>query len=411
MSGYRFSWVLFVAPLAGLLAGLIWLVHLHFESGQAYPQRSSLRADPLGSKALHDAYAEVSGLEVSRNFVPFVQLRELPSNATLLLLNLRGGAFHQLADFDVIVDFVDRGGQLVIALNPDAVAYEYLDDEDELRNPEAEVEDGSKRVNPGHTRRPRNKQESIWGGLSLRHGSHAGGKAVRIIDSGSAGGLPVELPWREGGVLVEWDDEFWSPLYQIEDEVVAVERAYGSGRIVVMTDDYLFSNEALLKHRFPALLSWIVGGRAALIFEETHLGVAEAAGVATLIRRYRLSGFAVAFVGLMALVVWRGSSPLLPAFDGRGREAIIRAEHSVEAGLSELIQRNVPAAAMPELAFRQWQQAFIRTDAERRKYAGEVEEIEALLRAQASLPARQRRPQETHLKIKSILNRNQRKRP
>lgn len=411
MSGYRFSWFLFVAPLAGLLAGLIWLVHLRFESGQAYPQRSSLRADPLGSKALHDAYAEVPGLDVSRNFVPFVQLRELPSNATLLLLNLQGGAFHELADFEVIVDFVERGGHLVIALNPGAIAYEHLEDQGETGNSETEVEDGLKRVKPGHTRRPRDEQERFWGELSLRHGDHTGGKAVRVTKSGSSVGLPVELPWREGGVLVEWDDELWDPLYQIDDEVVAAERAYGSGRIVVMTDDYLFSNEALLKHRFPVLLSWIVGGQPVLVFEETHLGVVEAAGVATLIRRYRLSGFAVAFVGLMALVVWRGSSPLLPAFDGRGREAIVRSEHSVEAGLSELIQRNVTAAAMPELAFRQWQRAFIRTDAERRKYAGEVEEIESLLRAQAGLPARQRRPQETHLKIKSILNRNQRKRP
>lgn len=417
MRGRTFSIVVFLLALAGLIGGLAWLIHLRFESGNAYALRSSLRSDPLGSKALHDAYAELSGLLVSRNFVPLVQLRALPNDATLLLLNTGGRQLHQLADFAPVVDFVENGGRLVIALNPEQVAYQHLEDErgEDARTDKKDDSATSDDTDPAaekqdtrFTRRSSEENESFWGGLALRHGAHAGGEASRAAVAAVA--LPERIPWREGGVLVEFDAELWSPVYQIEDEVVAAQRQLGAGRIVVLTDDYLFSNEALLKHRFTPLLTWVLGGQSQLIFEETHLGVAERAGVATLMRRYGLEGFALAFAGLMALVVWRGASPLLPPFGGRARDQLIRSEHSIEAGLGDLIQRSLPTGDLPRQAFAAWRQSFVRTSGDRRFYAAELDEIEALLRAQENLPARQRQPHATHLKIKSIINRKKRRR-
>lgn len=411
MRGQRVSILLFLLALAGLIGGLAWLIHLRFESGRAYAWRSSLRSDPLGSKALHDAYAELPGLEVRRNFVPLVQLKTLPPDATLLLLNTSGWQLHRMADFPAVVDFVERGGRIVIAMNPERVAYAHLEDDadtgDEADEDEASPE-ARQREPLRHTRRSQEEDAYFWGELALRHGEHEGGEARRA-DS-AATGLPERIPWREGGVLVEYDESIWTPIYQIDEEVVAAQRSLGEGSLVVLTDDYLFSNEALLKHRYPKLLAWALGGRAILIFEETHLGVSERSGVATLMRRYGLEGFALAFAGLMALVVWRGASPLLPAFDGRARDPVIRSEHSIEAGLGDLIHRSLPSSSMPQLAFAAWKQSFIRTEADHRFYAAELDEIETLLRAQESLPARQRKPQETHLKIKSIINRKKRRR-
>ena len=420
MRGHTFSMVIFLLALAGLIGGLAWLIHLRFESGNAYALRSSLRSDPLGSKALHDAYAELSGLQVSRNFIPLVQLRALPTDATLLLLNTGGRQLHQLADFASVPDFVENGGRLVIALNPEQVAYQHLEDdrEEDAREEDArtnkkddaatggESDPAAEKKDTRFTRRSSEENESFWGGLALRHGAHAGGEASRA----AAAARPAPTPGRGGGVLVEFDAELWSPVYQIEDEVVAAQRQLGAGRIVVLTDDYLFSNEALLKHRFTPLLTWVLGGRSQLIFEETHLGVAERAGVATLMRRYGLEGFALAFAGLMALVVWRGASPMLPPFGGRARDQVIRSEHSIEAGLGDLIQRSLPTGDLPRQAFESWQQSFIRTSGDRRFYAAELDEIEALLQAQEHLPARQRQPHATHLKIKSIINRKKRRR-
>jgi len=418
MSRHRFSILIFLLALGGLIGGLAWLIHLRFESGHAYALRSSLRSDPLGSKALHDAYAELPVLQVSRNFVPLVQLQALSPAATLLLLNTGGRQMHQLADFDRVVDFVERGGRLVIAMNPERVAYQHLGDErDEKNDSEADAQgdeatseaaDDDAEKSSGYTRRSAQENELFWAGLALRHGAHEGGEALRA--AAAAANLPQRIPWREGGVLVEFDEEVWSPVYQIDAEIVAAQRRFGAGSIVVLTDDYLFSNEALLKHRYAQLLAWVLEAQSALIFEETHLGVSERSGVATLMRRYGLEGFALACAGLMALIVWRGASPMLPPFTGRARDQVIRSEHSIEAGLGDLIQRSLPASAMPQLAFTAWQQSFIRTQADQRFYAAELDEIEALLRAQDSLPARQRQPLVTHLKIKSIINRKKRRR-
>jgi len=416
MKGRRYSIIIFLLLMAGLIGGLAWLIQLRFESGNAYALRSSLRSDPLGAKALHDALAELPGLQVSRNFVPLVQLPSLPPEATLLLLNTGGGQLHPLAQYAQVVDFVERGGRLVIAMNPRRVAYQHLEDEEE-QDVEAdappdqatgEADDSEAQKGTRFTRRSSGEDAQFWAGLALRYGEHRGGEARRTPLA--AADLPGRIPWREGGVLVEFDAEVWSPVYQIEDEVVAAQRTLGAGSIVVLTDDYLFSNEALLKHRMTHWLAWVLGDCEQLIFEETHLGVAEPAGVATLMRRYGLEGFAFAFAGLMALVVWRGASPLLPPFPGRTPAQVIRSGHSVEAGLGDLIQRSLPPDELPQLAFQAWQKSFIRTRADRCFYAAEIGEIETLLQEQASLPARQRQPQATHLKIKSIINRKKRRR-
>mgnify|MGYP005844523247 CR=1 FL=1 len=413
MDNRRFSIALFLLALLALIGGLAWLINLRFESGRAYALRSSLRSDPLGSKALHDAYAQLPGLKVERNFTPLVQLPALSPEAALLMLNTSGWQMHRLADFDRIVDFVEDGGQLIIALNPDQVAYAHLEDDTanpDDTDPDADSEETNEKPERSiHTRRSGEENEVFWAGLALQRGKHAGGEAERA--SATAANLPEQIPWRAGGILVEFDDAVWSPVYQIEEAVVAAQRAIGEGRVIVMTDDYLFSNEALLQHRYPQLLAWVLGDQRKLIFEETHLGVSERTGVATLMRRYGLEGFAIAFAGLMTLVVWRGASPLLPPFGGRARDAVIRSEHSLEAGLSDLIGRSVPTKSMPRLAFEAWKQSFVHTEAQRRFYAETLHEIETLLQAQEKLAPRHRKPAETHLKIKSIINRKKRRRP
>lgn len=62
--------------LAGLLcAGLARLFVLRYESGDVFAEYSTLRADPLGAKAIHDALDDISGVEVSRNFKPLQKLQ------------------------------------------------------------------------------------------------------------------------------------------------------------------------------------------------------------------------------------------------------------------------------------------------------------------------------------------------
>lgn len=396
---------LFLGAVALFVFGLNRLIHLRFESGRAYAPLSSLRTDPLGAKALHDAFAAVDGLTVERNYVPLNQLRALPDNSTVFVLNLQGYALFNLTENRVIREFVDRGGRLVLSLDASKVAYEHLDDDGEPADGESSEEESDEFT--GFTRRSMGDEWGIWEGLVLRHGEHEGGQARRA--EGAPGPLPEELPWREGGVLAELDDAVWEPLYLLDEEVVAATRDYGAGTLVVMTDSYLFSNEAMLRHRNPGFLSWVVGPHRRVVFEETHLGVSERVGVAVLMRRYGLFEFVFAFAGFMLLVAWRGSQPLLPPHAPVTEANLVKSERSIEAGFCDLVGRQMRGSDLPEEAFRIWKSSFIRSRSDETRYASELSEVKALLNQEHESGRRKRPPSEIHSKIKSILNRKTRR--
>ena len=60
---------------AALVFGLVRIFALRFAHGDVYPPYSTLRADPLGAKVLHDALAAAHGFDVQRNFRPITQHR------------------------------------------------------------------------------------------------------------------------------------------------------------------------------------------------------------------------------------------------------------------------------------------------------------------------------------------------
>jgi len=427
VSRKTFSVIALITVIAAFLASTTWLINLRFESGDSYPVGSSLRADPLGAKALFESYDALSGVHSIRNFEPFGQMKRLPEDGLLVLLNMNAYSMYSISHYEAVEEFVSNGSGVLVALNPSRVGYKYLDDEGEfIDEADKESADGDESViedpdedgvfadkdkersnEDAFTRRATEKEERFWGEISLTHGEHEGGDA-QATELAVAAGLPATLPWREGGILTELGDH-WQPLYQIEDEVVMAQQLSAGGRIVVMTDDYLFSNEALLMHRYSKLLAWVIGDHQFVIFDETHLGVMESTGVAILMRRYRLEGFFLGFAVLMSLIVWRGMSPLLPSRMGRAKTNIILAEHSIEAGLSDLVQRSVPVSELPSEAFRQWKLSFLRNDADRAYYSKEVEEVETILSEYTQLSPRKRKPAETHSKIQSIMNRKKRK--
>ena len=61
--------------ILGMGFGIVRLIGLRLEKGDIYPAYSTLRADPLGSKALFDALESIEGREVRRNFRPLRELR------------------------------------------------------------------------------------------------------------------------------------------------------------------------------------------------------------------------------------------------------------------------------------------------------------------------------------------------
>ena len=111
--------ILFIVGVFGFcLAMLYWLLLLEFEAGDAYPEFSSYRPDPLGVLALREALDALPGPEPMRSLVPIDQA-VLPDDATLLF----AGALPSpdpVKTLEHLEGFVERGGRLVVLLRPES---------------------------------------------------------------------------------------------------------------------------------------------------------------------------------------------------------------------------------------------------------------------------------------------------
>jgi hypothetical protein len=148
--------------------------------------------------------------------------------------------------------------------------------------------------------------------------------------------------------------ESWQVLATVEDKPVLAQRRFGRGSVVVASDSYFATNQALTYHPVPEFLAWLMGDARHVIFDETHLGTQENPGIMTLARRYRLHGFFLGGVLLFALFVWQSSSSLVPATDGAEPTRRSVAGQGAVAGLVSLLRRGVSRARLLQTCFDQW---------------------------------------------------------
>ncbi len=132
-----------------------------------------------------------------------------------------------------------------------------------------------------------------------------------------------------------------------------VERSLGNGSIVVATDSYFVSNEALREERAADLLAWLPGGSDLILFDETHLGVQEQPGMATLMRRYRLHGGLLALVALGALFIWKSSVSFEPRTDEPKLTEPMLGRDSA-TGLENLLRRSITPKDLLQTSLDEW---------------------------------------------------------
>jgi hypothetical protein len=134
---------------------------------------------------------------------------------------------------------------------------------------------------------------------------------------------------------------------------VAIERRWGAGHLVIITDAYPLSNEALRRHRQTDWLAWLLGDASQVVFEERHLGIEAVPGVAGLARRYRLHGLAAGLCLLAALWVWQTLATLVPRREAATQSAPV-AGHGSEQGLAQLLRRVVRPDNLPQIWVEAW---------------------------------------------------------
>lgn len=389
----------FFAVIIVFGVAMLQLFDLRFKSGEHLPPYSSLRTDPLGSKAFYESLARFDQLQLTRHYKNLSRL-EPNSRTAVFFLGLPADAL-SIVDRETsnrLDQIMVAGGRTVITLFPDRPRKISNDEEDEEEveekpepdkpepdKPEKDVFEDKEEKKDGDKKSEGKDASDIPNLISLQKHwdfeleldptphSKDGLKASGRLEAASW----PNMSWHSGIYFTKLGPA-WHALYDANGKPVIIWRQWGQGTLVLASDSYFVSNEALRNEPRPALLSWLVGDKTRLVFNETHLGMYESPGVATLARQYGLGGVLVGLLVLAILFIWKNAFSLAPPPDSEieGSDGVISAGRDYYAGLISLLQRNIPANRILRECFK----AYRRTTEERRENLGD-----ALSKAEAVL--------------------------
>lgn len=337
-----------VLLMAAFCLGLTHLLVLRYSTGDAFPHYSSLRADPLGTKVFYESLRALPGMTVSRNERPLRWFGEAGEGTTLMLLGARDGDVPDPTR-DALERFVQSGGRLVLAFYP---RYAPRVRKSASPSPTATAS-ATPAEQPEATPAASSFHEVLkrWG-VGIAEDRDAEDNVAKRTPE-----LPLEeqLGWHSG-VVFQPQHADWRVIYERQRGPVVVDRSFGRGSVVLASDSYFVSNEALLTQRAPALLSWLAGGGAGrhIVFDESHLDVREQPGVATLLRRYGLSGSVIGFLVLIVLWLWRNATfSLAPRSATTQTDEVVSGRDSF-TGFVHLLRRGIAPGELVRVCVAEW---------------------------------------------------------
>jgi len=379
--------VLILLTAAVVLAiGLIWLFELRYEVGDVYPAYSSFRPDPLGTMAFYESIDGLPGFAVSRDISVRNRLPD-GNGVTYFYIAFPSGEWRSLPEETLqdIERFAASGGRFVLTAFPmSAKSFRQVEERE------------TKKEKPKPT-----PYRDRWGAdfdivnLEAQRNEYK----PATVENKSALQLPPALQWHSGVVATNVSAD-WQTIYARGSAPVVIERQIGRGTIVIATDSYFLSNEAMQGDRHPDLLAWLIGSNRTVIFEEAHLGVTETAGLATLMRRYRLHWFVAGLIVLAGLFIWKNSSSLIPA--GTGMKSDYIAGKDSTAGFHNLLRRGIPSRDLLALCFTEWKSAVVNKAS---ISARRVDQVQKIFEAEKARPAKDRNAVQAYRDICQILNR------
>ncbi len=391
---------LHVALLMGtavlLAAGLYRLFVLRFASGDIFPPASSRRADPLGSRALHDALARHPRLHVSRNLLPLDRLRPAPGLAVLALgvppenLGFPGDS----PDFNTnLLRLAHGGARVVLGVQHESLALATNAIRQGIRSLANAIQNPSPSQSLATT-----LGFAITSAATLTNPAPANAAPTNLAVA-TAGPLPSPIPWPSPW-RITLSPTPWTSLYHADDQPVVVERPWGAGSVVLLASDYLLSNEALRRTPQPAFIAALLGPSTHVLFDETHLGLTFEPGMASLIRRYQLGGAALGLALLVALYLWRNFAPFNPPLDPAPAPDVIPGRGSSDAFLA-LLRRALQPETVVAVCMEHWRAAHGRHP---RIPARRVADAQDVLDIEMERPPKDRNPVATYRRIAALLH-------
>jgi hypothetical protein len=386
--------------------GIVRLFELRFERGDVYPAYSSLRADPLGAMAFYESLEKIPGLSARRDFI---NSNRLPEEPQTVYLHLAGSPYEwdwMPGDlFQEIQGFLARGNRLVITFFPQTESGDFYDhDEDETNSVKSEKLKDEK-MTP--TKKTKLTDDDSDISLEDEWGFHPGFEKlvqdgdtyapIRVVNKTDLP-LPQKLDWHSGLIFTNCDS-LWRTIYARGTNAVVIERKFGKGSVVMATDSYFVSNEAMEKDRHADLLAWLIGQNRNVVFDEAHFGIVETSGVAMLMRKYRLHGFAAGLILLAGLFIWKNSTGLVPAHADEKNEDFVVGKDSA-SGFTSLLRRSIAPRDLLATCFAEWK----KSAAPAGKFSSSrLQQAEAIFQSENSLPNKDRNPTAAYKNISNAL--------
>ena len=408
---------------AAFVVGIVRLFELRFETGDIYPPYSSLRADPLGTKALYKSLESLPGLTVQRHLRPWHRLPD-GRKATFFVFGTDVFDLSYLFEdeFAELERFMHDGGRIVFSLVP-VNARTWRIGRTEARELRKQSKASRKKTDPGpdnddekqrkrgpaedDEERGRMKRVSLkerWG-VEFDYADlprdETGNYQSVTVHAKAEGKLPAAVTWHTA-LYFPRPATNWSIVYARDDHPVLIERRFGHGSVVMSADSYFLSNEAMRRDRYPELLAWLAGGSRVVLFDETHLNVREDPGVAALVRKYRLHGLVAGLVLLAALFVWKNAVSFVPAHDDEqreGRGGLVVGKDSA-AGFVNLLRRGISPAVLVSVCFNEWKKSRAHG---RGDLAAKAERMAAIVAEEQGRPARERDPIKCYQLMSGVL--------
>jgi len=410
------TWLGLISLAAVLVAGFLAVLDRRFAEGGVYAHYASFRSDPLGVSVFYESLASIPGIEVSRNQTHLNRIGGLDSDTVLLLLGYpRDGADDLRAPKDSpVMEAVEQGARLVITFNPGLVPEKFrpVESEEEKDWFERREELRKKRIREQNRKDDDNASED-----DADDGDKEGAGEEEFDEAMTAAlgprlqeklGFDLESPeeferpeegWElvpgEGadqgpdsgakpGAFPNWfsqfrfkiEDSAWRVVARDDHGPALIERPWGNGSIVLASDSYFVSNEALHRDAYPELLLWTLGGKTRVVFDETIHGVQETGGAMKLMRRYRVHGVFFGLIVVVVLWAWRSGSTLAPGSEELDRGLVAEGGHvageNTDAGLVRLLRRSVPSSELFDHCFRIWKETRKRVSPEQSRAAERI---------------------------------------
>jgi hypothetical protein len=387
--------VLFLLIVTALFVyGVTHLLILRFEKGDAYPRYSSYRSDPLGAKAFYEGLGLLPGIEAMRNIEPLRKVSGL-SETTLFLFGLQASRFSEMpkASVEALEEAALGGGRVVFSFVPIRV----------LPTPPAKEKE--RHQTPQEDTNQENDEEQELSGKAYVDLTQRWGVEVDHCEKEDAEAslnlpekeLPPSLPWH-GTSVFEPRDPDWQVIYARGGKPVLIERSYGKGSIVLSSDSFFLSNEAMRSKRYPQLLSWLCGNHRKIVFDETHLGVSRSPGIATLLRKYGLAPFFISLVVLFLLAIWKQAASLVPVYEEEERGSVDPGKDAF-TGFTNLLRRNISADHILPACMEEWKRSFTHG---RQSLSALLPRIQEIIAEDRAKPKRNRNPVQAYREISGL---------